>query len=120
MWLVENHIQNLAIRDEINQPLRVYRELEDLAGRIAHMDQMGFKVQVIFLHFSFDIPPKMLRQKGRLPEHIIGGLLKNVPIRMADFAGQQCFHLCVPRLPRRNSVGLRIMVPVVFLSVVLI
>ena len=51
MWLVENHIQNLAIRDEINQPLRVYRELEDLAGRIAHMDQMCVEVQVIFPTF---------------------------------------------------------------------
>lgn len=51
MWLVENHMQNRAIRDEINHPLRVYRELEDVPGRIAHMDQMGVEVQVIFPTF---------------------------------------------------------------------
>lgn len=51
MWLVENHMQNRAIRDDINHPLRVYRELEDVPGRLAHMDEMGVEVQVIFPTF---------------------------------------------------------------------
>ena len=51
MWLVEDRMQNRAIRDEINHPLRVYRELEDVPGRLAHMDEMGVDVQVIFPTF---------------------------------------------------------------------
>jgi predicted TIM-barrel fold metal-dependent hydrolase len=51
MWLVEDHMQNRAIRDDVNHPLRVYRELEDVPGRLAHMDEMGVAVQVIFPTF---------------------------------------------------------------------
>lgn len=51
MWLVEDHMQNRAIRDEVNHPLRVYRELEDVPGRLAHMDEMGVEAQVIFPTF---------------------------------------------------------------------
>ena len=51
MWLVEDRMQNRAIRDEVNHPLRVYRELEDVPGRLAHMDEMGVDVQVIFPTF---------------------------------------------------------------------
>ncbi|MFN0070951.1 MAG: amidohydrolase family protein [Chloroflexota bacterium] len=50
-WLVEGRLQNRAIRDEVNHPLRVYRELEDVPGRLAHMDTMGVDVQVIFPTF---------------------------------------------------------------------
>src|SRR5438046_589762 len=50
-WLVEGRLQNRAIRDEVNHPPRVRRELEDVAGRLAHMDQMGVDVQVIFPTF---------------------------------------------------------------------
>jgi uncharacterized protein len=50
-WLVEGRLQNRAIRDEVNHPPRVRRELEDVAARLAHMDQMGVDVQVIFPTF---------------------------------------------------------------------
>ena len=51
MWLVEDRMQNRAIRDEVNHPLRVFRELEDVPGRLAHMDEMDVDVQVIFPTF---------------------------------------------------------------------
>ncbi|MDX1485032.1 MAG: amidohydrolase family protein [Alphaproteobacteria bacterium] len=50
-WVVEDRLQNRAVRDEVNHPLRVRRELEDVAGRIAQMDEMGVDVQVIFPTF---------------------------------------------------------------------
>src|SRR5689334_8493669 len=50
-WLVEGRLQNRAIRDEVNHPPRVFRELEDVPGRLAHMDRMGVDVQVIFPTF---------------------------------------------------------------------
>ena len=50
-WLVEGRLQNRAIRDEVNHPPRVRRELEDVSGRLAQMDQMGVDVQVIFPTF---------------------------------------------------------------------
>jgi predicted TIM-barrel fold metal-dependent hydrolase len=50
-WVVEGRLQNRAIRDEINHPPRVFRELEDVPGRLAHMDRMGVSVQVIFPTF---------------------------------------------------------------------
>ena len=50
-WVVEGRLQNRAIRDDVNHPLRVYRELEDVPGRLAHMDKMGVAVQVIFPTF---------------------------------------------------------------------
>src|SRR5262245_62548719 len=40
-----------GIRDEVNHPPRVLRELEDVPGRLAHMDKMGVAVQVIFPTF---------------------------------------------------------------------
>src|SRR6266446_8144909 len=50
-WVVEGRLQNRAIRDEVNHPPRVLRELEDVRGRLAHMDKMGVDVQVIFPTF---------------------------------------------------------------------
>jgi predicted TIM-barrel fold metal-dependent hydrolase len=50
-WYVEDRMQNRAVRDEVNHPLRVRRELEDVPGRLAHMDEMGVDVQVIFPTF---------------------------------------------------------------------
>ncbi len=50
-WLVEGRLQNRAIRDEVNHPPRVRRELQDVPGRVAHMDEMGVDVQVIFPTF---------------------------------------------------------------------
>ena len=50
-WVVEGRLQNRAIRDEINHPPRVFRELQDVPGRVAHMDKMGVAVQVIFPTF---------------------------------------------------------------------
>jgi predicted TIM-barrel fold metal-dependent hydrolase len=50
-WVVENRFQSRAIRDEVNHPLRVRRELEDVPGRLAHMDEMGVDIQVIFPTF---------------------------------------------------------------------
>jgi predicted TIM-barrel fold metal-dependent hydrolase len=50
-WLVEGRLQNRAIRDEVNHPPRVRRELEDVPGRLAQMDQMGVEVQVVFPTF---------------------------------------------------------------------
>src|SRR5439155_1039166 len=50
-WVVEGRLQNRAIRDEVNHPLRVYRELQDVPGRLAHMDRMGVDIQVIFPTF---------------------------------------------------------------------
>jgi predicted TIM-barrel fold metal-dependent hydrolase len=50
-WVVEGRLQNRAIRDEVNHPPRVRRELDDVAGRLAHMDEMGVDVQVIFPTF---------------------------------------------------------------------
>jgi predicted TIM-barrel fold metal-dependent hydrolase len=50
-WVVEGRLQNRAVRDEVNHPLRVRRELEDVQGRLAHMDEMGVDVQVIFPTF---------------------------------------------------------------------
>jgi uncharacterized protein len=50
-WVVEGRLQNRAIRDEVNHPPRVYRELQDVPGRIAHMDKMGVDMQVIFPTF---------------------------------------------------------------------
>jgi hypothetical protein len=34
-WVVEGRLQNRAIRDEVNHPPRVLRELEDVPGRVA-------------------------------------------------------------------------------------
>src|SRR4051794_11424833 len=50
-WVVEGRLQNRAIRDEVNHPPRVRRELADVPGRVAHMDEMGVDVQVIFPTF---------------------------------------------------------------------
>jgi len=50
-WVVEGRLQNRAILDEVNHPLRVYRELQDVPGRLAHMDRMGVDIQVIFPTF---------------------------------------------------------------------
>ena len=50
-WVVEGRLQNRAIRDEINHPPRAYRELQDVPGRLAHMDKMGVDIQVIFPTF---------------------------------------------------------------------
>ncbi|HWO43005.1 MAG TPA: amidohydrolase family protein [Candidatus Eisenbacteria bacterium] len=50
-WVVEGRLQNRAIRDEVNHPPRVFRELEDVRGRVGHMDKMGVDVQVIFPTF---------------------------------------------------------------------
>jgi len=50
-WVVEGRLQNRAIRDEVNHPPRVRRELADVPGRLAHMDEMGVDVQVIFPTF---------------------------------------------------------------------
>ncbi len=50
-WVVEGRLQNRFVRDEVNHPLRVRRELEDVQGRLAHMDEMGVDVQVIFPTF---------------------------------------------------------------------
>ena len=50
-WLVEDHLQFRPMRDEINHPPRVRRELEDVAGRVKQMDEMGIDVQVVFSTF---------------------------------------------------------------------
>ena len=50
-WVVEGRLQNRAIRDEVNHPPRLLRELQDVPGRVAHMDKMGVDVQVIFPTF---------------------------------------------------------------------
>ena len=50
-WVVEGRLQNRAIRDEVNHPPRVFRELQDVPGRLAHMDKMGVDMQVIFPTF---------------------------------------------------------------------
>lgn len=50
-WMVEGRLQNRAVRDDVNHPPRVRRELEDVPGRLAHMDHMGVDVQVIFPTF---------------------------------------------------------------------
>src|SRR5207237_5179471 len=50
-WEVEGRLQNRAIRDEVNHPPRVLRELEDVPGRLAHMDKMGVDEQVIIQTF---------------------------------------------------------------------
>ena len=50
-WVVEGRLQNRAIRDDINHPPRPLRELQDVPGRLAHMDKMGVAVQVIFPTF---------------------------------------------------------------------
>ncbi len=60
-WLVEGRLQNRAVRDEVNHPPRVRRELEDVPGRVAHMDQMGVRTQVIF-------PTFFIRYNTRNPE----------------------------------------------------
>ncbi|NIO09450.1 MAG: amidohydrolase family protein [Deltaproteobacteria bacterium] len=50
-WVVEGRLQNRAVRDEVNHPFRVRRELEDVKGRLKHMDEMGVDVQVVFPTF---------------------------------------------------------------------
>jgi predicted TIM-barrel fold metal-dependent hydrolase len=50
-WVVEGRLQNRAIRDEVNHPPRAFRELQDVPGRLAHMDKMGVDIQVIFPTF---------------------------------------------------------------------
>jgi predicted TIM-barrel fold metal-dependent hydrolase len=50
-WLVEGRVQSHAIRDEVNHPLRIRRELEDVAGRVSEMNQMGVDAQVIYPTF---------------------------------------------------------------------
>jgi len=50
-WLVEDRLQNRAIRDDRHHPPRASRELEDVAGRLRQMDEMGVDVQVVFPTF---------------------------------------------------------------------
>ncbi len=50
-WMVEGRVQARAVRDEIHHPPRVRRELEDVAGRLSQMDEMGVDVQVVFPTF---------------------------------------------------------------------
>jgi uncharacterized protein len=50
-WLVEDRLQNRAIRDDEYHPPRARRELEDVPGRVRHMDEMGVDVQVVFPTF---------------------------------------------------------------------
>ena len=50
-WMVEGRLMARAIRDEIHHPPRVRRELEDVPGRLRHMDEMGVDVQVVFPTF---------------------------------------------------------------------
>lgn len=49
-WLVEGRLQSRKIRDE-RHPLREYRELEDVPGRLADMDRIGVDIQVLFPTF---------------------------------------------------------------------
>src|SRR5581483_5878950 len=57
-WLVEGKLQSRAIRDEINHPPRVRRELLDVPGRLAHMDELGVDVQVVFPTFFIRYDPE--------------------------------------------------------------
>lgn len=50
-WLVENRLQPRVIRDEEHHPARACRELDDVPGRLADMDEMGVAAQVIFPTF---------------------------------------------------------------------
>src|SRR5258706_2510161 len=50
-WLVEGRLKTGAIGNELTHPPRVRRELADVPGRLAHMDEMGVDVQVIFPTF---------------------------------------------------------------------
>jgi predicted TIM-barrel fold metal-dependent hydrolase len=50
-WLVEGRLQPRAVRDDATHPPRERRELEDVPGRLRHMDEMGVDVQVIFPTF---------------------------------------------------------------------
>jgi hypothetical protein len=81
-WIVEGRVQSRAVRDEVNHPPRVFRELVDVPGRVAHMDQLGVDVQVIFPTFfiRYNTP-------------------KNAPPPMAASAGRPCSHSCSRRRP---------------------
>ena len=50
-WVLEDRMQARAVRDDVNHPPRLRRELEDVPGRIAQMDDLGVDVQVIFPTF---------------------------------------------------------------------
>jgi predicted TIM-barrel fold metal-dependent hydrolase len=50
-WLFEGILMARAVRDEVHHPPRVRRELEDVPGRLRHMDEMGVDVQVVFPTF---------------------------------------------------------------------
>src|SRR6266567_9039110 len=50
-WLVEGRLQTRATRDAEHHPPRERRELEDVPGRVQHMDEMGVDVQVVFPTF---------------------------------------------------------------------
>ena len=66
-WVVEGRLQNRAVRDEINHPPRVRRELDDVEGRLAHMDEMGVDIQVIFPTFFIRHNTRMPKPNGRWP-----------------------------------------------------
>lgn len=50
-WLVEDRLQQRAIRDEVHHPPRASRELHDVAQRLGDMDRMGVHTQVLFPTF---------------------------------------------------------------------
>src|SRR5262245_37547210 len=50
-WMIEGRLQARAVRDDVHHPPRVRRELEDISGRVHHMDEMGVDIQVIFPTF---------------------------------------------------------------------
>ncbi|HTE83496.1 MAG TPA: amidohydrolase family protein [Dehalococcoidia bacterium] len=50
-WLVEGRLQTRATRDANHHPARERRELEDVPGRVQHMDEMGVDVQIVFPTF---------------------------------------------------------------------
>lgn len=65
-WVVEGRLQNRAIRDEVNHPPRVRRELEDVPGRLGQMDQMGVDIQIIFPTFFIRYIPDNLEAEWAL------------------------------------------------------
>lgn len=56
-WLAEGKLQTRATRDAEHHPPRERRELEDVPGRVRHMDEMGVDVQVVFPTFFIRYDP---------------------------------------------------------------
>ena len=116
-WVVEGRLQNRAIRDEVNHPPRLLRELQDVPGRVAHMDKMGVDVQVIFPTFFIRYNTSNAEAEWALTTTYNRWLAEKCAHDKRKAALGGCVAAAsIPTRPSKNCVGRKSTAPAVFSS----